>query len=417
MSPTTLKPAAAPITRYHANGVLQDTGPVAAAKAAGLRYVSDGMPGIRRERRGSGFVFIAADGRRIDDADAIRRIRSLVIPPAWRDVWICAFPQGHIQATARDAKGRKQYRYHRRWREIRDETKYDRLIAFGKALSVLRKRTERDLTRPGLPREKILATVVRLLESTLIRVGNEEYARHNESFGLTTMRDHHVDVAGSTLRFEFRGKSGILHAVDLTDRRLARIVKRSQELPGEELFQYVDAQGKRHAIGSADVNAYLREMTGQDFTAKDFRTWAGTVLAAQALQEFQKFDSTAQAKRHIVRAIEAVARRLGNTKAVCRKCYIHPAIIDTYLDGSLTEMLRKRMRKEMTESLSRLRPEEAAVLALLQERYAREARRHRGRSHADSVQKALGSLLKTSLARARRGKARRRINLALRAAS
>jgi DNA topoisomerase I len=390
--------------RYQMDGTVPETDPAAAAKAAGLRYVSDRVPGIRRERRGSDFVYIGANGRRLGDLERIRRIKSLVIPPAWRDVWICPSPDGHIQATARDAKGRKQYRYHPGWREVRDETKYDRMIGFGKVLPIIRKRTERDLARHGLPREKILATVVRLLETTLIRVGNEEYARHNDSFGLTTMRDRHVDVAGSTLRFEFRGKSGIPHAVDLTDRRLARIVKRSQELPGQELFQYIDAQGRRHSIGSADVNAYLREITGQDFSAKDFRTWAGTVLAAQALQEFQKSDSKAQAKRNIVKAIETVAKRLGNTKAVCRKCYIHPAVIDTYLDGTLLEMLHGRINREMAGSLSRLRPEEAAVLALLQRRLAREGPAHSGRSHVGGRQKSLGSLLRTSLRRKKHGK-------------
>lgn len=390
--------------RYQLDHRVPMTDPATAAKAAGLRYVSDGVPGIRRERRGSDFVYIGVNGRRLGDPERIRRIKSLVIPPAWRDVWICPSPDGHIQATARDAKGRKQYRYHSRWRQVRDETKYDRMIAFGKVLPIIRMRTQRDLGRTGLPREKILATVVRLLETTLIRVGNEEYARHNDSFGLTTMRDHHVDVAGSTLRFEFRGKSGIVHAVDLTDRRLARIVKRSQDLPGQELFQYVDAQGERHSIGSADVNAYLHEITAQDFTAKDFRTWAGTVLAAQALQEFQKCDSKAQAKRNIVRAIESVAKRLGNTTAVCRKCYIHPAIIDTYLNGSLLEMLRGRINKEITGSLRRLRPEEVAVLFFLQQRFAREARTFRAQSHGGSPQKSLGSLLRKSVSRLREGR-------------
>jgi DNA topoisomerase-1 len=287
---------------------------------------------------------------------------------------------------------------------FRDETKYDRLIAFGQVLPSIRRRTEKDLARVGLPREKILATVVRLLETTLIRVGNEEYARNNDSFGLTTMRDHHVDVSGSSLRFEFRGKSGVQHAVDLRDRKLARIVKRIQDLPGEELFQYLDENGERHSIGSSDVNEYLREIVGQDFTAKDFRTWAGTVLAAKALQEFEAWDSKAQAKRNIVRAIESVAKRLGNTKMVCKKCYIHPAVLNSYLDGSLMETLRHRIRKEMTESLSELRPEEAAVLAFLLVRMKEEVRERAPKGTRQGKPKALGTLLKQSVQEARHTK-------------
>ena len=361
------------------------------------------MPGIRRKRSGKAFTYITPDGAPLRDPVELRRIKSLMIPPAWTDVWICPIPNGHIQATARDAKGRKQYRYHPRWRVVRDETKYDRLMAFGQVLPLIRRRVEKDLAKPGLPREKILATVVRLLEATLIRVGNEAYARRNESFGLTTMRDHHVEISGATLRFEFRGKSGVQHSVDLRDRRLARIVKGSQDLPGEELFQYVDQHGERHSIGSSDVNEYLREMTGHDFTAKDFRTWAGTVLAAKALEEFEAWDSKAQAKRNIVRAIEAVAKRLGNTKAVCKKCYIHPAVLNTYLDGSLMETLRRRIHKEMTESLSDLRPEEAAVLAFLQYRMKGEARERKKRGRARRPN-ALGTLLQRSLGAVRRAK-------------
>jgi DNA topoisomerase-1 len=282
-----------------------------------------------------------------------------------------------LQATGIDAKGRKQYRYHPRWRAVRDETKYDRMRLFGRALPGIRARVERDLVRSGLPREKILATIVRLLETTLIRVGNEEYARQNASFGLTTMQDRHVDVSGATLTFEFRGKSGISHTIDLTDRRLAKIVKRSQDLPGYELFQYLDEQGTRRSVDSADVNAYLKEISGEEFTAKDFRTWAGTVLAARALQEFQTFDSQAQAKRNVVQAIEAVAKRLGNTKAVCRKCYVHPRVIDLYMDGSLLQTLKRRVKKELSQSLHGLPPEEAAVLALLQQRLGREERGRR----------------------------------------
>jgi DNA topoisomerase-1 len=273
------------------------------------------------------------NGRTISNPVERERIRSLVIPPAWTDVWICTDPRGHLQATGRDARGRKQYRYHPRWREVRDEVKYGRLITFAQALPRIRARVAGHLRRQNLPREKVLAAVVQLLEKTLIRVGNEEYARDNKSFGLTTMRDKHARVNGSAVRFDFRGKHGIQHAIDLRDRRLARIIKSCRELPGYELFKYVDNDGRHQVIDSADVNAYLREISGQDFTAKDFRTWAGTVLAAKALAAIGDFKSTAEAKRNIVRAIDEVAKRLGNTKAVSRKCYIHPAILDAYMQG------------------------------------------------------------------------------------
>jgi DNA topoisomerase-1 len=346
--------------------------PIASARSAGLRYVSDDKPGIRRLRSGRGFRYVDLEGKPVRDEETLRRIRSLVIPPAWTEVWICANPQGHIHAAGRDERGRKQYRYHPRWRATRDEAKYDRMIAFGQALGTIREKAEEHLALPGLPREKVLATVVRLLESTAIRVGNEEYARHNGSFGLTTMRDRHVRVDGPTLRFQFRGKSGIRHAIDLQDRRLAKVVRSSQELPGQELFQYVDDEGQRHAIDSGDVNDYLREITGREFTAKDFRTWLGTVLAAMAFQEFEAFDSEAQAKKNIVCAIESVAERLGNTPTVCRECYVHPAVLETYLDGTMIKALRRRAEEEMENALPHLRPEEAAVLALLQRRLARE---------------------------------------------
>lgn len=344
----------------------------ASAKAAGLRYVTDDRPGIRRRRSGKGFVYLDPEGRRIRDRDVLGRIASLAIPPAWTDVWIAPSPVGHIQATGRDAKGRKQYRYHPRWRAVRDETKYGRMMTFGRILPRIRARVDHDLARPGLPREKVLATVVRLLETTLIRVGNEEYARTNRSFGLTTMRDRHVAVTDSTLRFDFRGKSRVLHKIDLSDRRLAKIVRKCRDLPGQELFQYLDGDGHTHTIESADVNAYLREISGLDITAKDFRTWAGTVLAAIALREFESFDSKAQAKKNVVSAIESVAERLGNTPTVCRKCYIHPEIIESYLDGSMLESLKQVADQELAASLEDLKPEEAAVLALLQQRLARE---------------------------------------------
>jgi DNA topoisomerase-1 len=365
--------------------------PVEAAKAAGLRYVSDTTPGIRRRRAGKRFSYLGPDGTPIRDPEQLRRIKGLAIPPAWTDVWICPSPRGHIQASGRDAKGRKQYRYHPRWRQVRDETKYERMMTFGQALPEIRRRVDKDLARPGLPREKILATIVRLLESTLIRVGNEEYARENGSFGLTTMRNRHVDVDGATVRFEFRGKGGKRHEVDVRDRRVAKIVERCQDLPGQTLFQYVDADGVRQTIDSADVNEYLREISGQDFTAKDFRTWAGTVLAALALDELEAFDSETQAKQNVVRAIESVAERLGNTPAVCRKCYVHPAVVDAYLEGSMVETLKQRAEREIAESLTELRPEEAAVMALLRQRLARESDQRNGAARADSADAARGS--------------------------
>jgi DNA topoisomerase-1 len=340
-----------------------------------LRYLTDTGAGIRRERAGQTIRYRTPSDKLIQDAATLARIKALAIPPAWREVWICPDPKGHLQATGRDARGRKQYRYHRIWRSARDESKYERVIAFGRALKTIRDRTRSDLAASGLPRRKVLATIVRLLEATLIRVGNDEYARHNGSYGLTTLEDRHVTVNGSSLRFEFRGKSGVSRQVDLNDRRLARIVRDCQELPGQELFQYIDDDDRHHSVDSGDANGYLREITGEDFTAKDFRTWAGTVLAAIALQEFESVDSAAQAKKNVVRAIESVARRLGNTPTVCRKCYIHPAVIASYLDGTMLATLQRETDQEMDESLAHLRPEEAAVLVLLQRRLAEEQRR------------------------------------------
>jgi DNA topoisomerase-1 len=346
--------------------------PVESAKAAGLRYVSDVMPGIRRKRVGKNFTYLDPDGQTMRDEKTLARIRSLAIPPAYKDVWICPFANGHLQATGIDDRGRKQYRYHPRWREVRDETKYARMMAFGEALPKIRERTQKDLSKPGLSRERVLATVLQLLEKTLIRVGNEEYSKTNKSYGLTTLRNRHVDVEGSHITFEFKGKSGVHHTIDLQDRRLARIMEKLHDLPGQELFQWVDENGMRHSIGSSDVNEYLKEITGQDFTAKDFRTWAGTVLASLALQEFESFDSETQAKRNIVAAIENVSERLGNTPSVCRKCYVHPAVLDSYLDGSMIETLQQITVQEMSDSLHELQPEEAAVMALLQSRLQRE---------------------------------------------
>jgi DNA topoisomerase-1 len=325
---------------------------------------------MRRRRAGRGFSYRGPDGQRLRDRDTLAWIRSLAIPPAWNDVWISPIRHGHLLATGRDARGRKQHRYHPRWREVRDDTKYARTIAFAEALPSIRQRSRRDLARPGLAREKVIATVVQLLEKTLIRVGNEEYARSNRSYGLTTMRDRHVEVDGSTLRFEFKGKGGKPYSVDLADQRLARVVKRCQELPGQVLFQYLDDDGQRQTIDSGDVNDYLREITGEDYTAKDFRTWAGTVLAHQALLAMEQVDSEATAKRNVVRAIESVAEHLGNTPAVSRKSYVHPAVIEDYIDGSMIDTVRQRAEGEIAGSLAALEPEEAAVLALLQRRLA-----------------------------------------------
>lgn len=339
--------------------------PFDSAKAAGLRYVNDRRsPGIRRMGRPTRFRYVDPNGRTIHDRADLQRIKSLAIPPAWSDVWICCDPLGHLQAIGRDARGRKQYRYHPHWREVRDEVKYGRLPAFADALPRLRKRVDADLRRSGLPREKVLAAVVQLLEKTLIRVGNEEYARENGSVGLTTMREKHAKVSGTSLRFEFRGKSGIEHAIDLRDARLARIVKACRDLPGYELFQYIDPDGNRQMIDSADVNAYLREICGQDFTAKDFRTWAGTVLAAKALAEEPTFKSPTEAKRKVNRAIESVAQRLGNTKAICRKSYIHPAILRAYMDGATIAKSRARAGGSFAKAF--LGSEEIAVVRLIE---------------------------------------------------
>jgi DNA topoisomerase-1 len=345
--------------------------PVVSAKEAGLRYVSDEQPGIRREKKGRDFQFIGANGRVIKNEADVRRIRKLAIPPAWTDVWICPDPNGHLQATGRDDRGRKQFRYHSRWREVRDENKYNRMIEFAKALPRIRERTAKDLAKPGLPLEKVLATVVRILETGVIRIGNEEYAKQNNSFGLTTMRDRHVRVRGSEMRFEFRGKSGKLHKIQLQDPRLAKVVKGCQDIPGQELFQYLDDEGERCKISSTDVNTYLREITGADFTAKDFRTWAGTVLAAVALREVEKCDTKAQQKKNITRAIESVAARLGNTPTICRKCYIHPFVLDAYIDGSL---LAQAAEQRARSSKHGLNAEEGMVLRLLKTRLKAQAK-------------------------------------------
>ncbi|HKO34254.1 MAG TPA: DNA topoisomerase IB [Candidatus Limnocylindria bacterium] len=349
--------------------------PVESAEEAGLRYVTDASPGIRRRRAGRGFSYIAADGKRIVNAEQLAWIRSLAIPPAWTDVWICPSKRGHLQATGRDARGRKQYRYHPDWRAVRDEAKYGRMIAFGQALPAIRRQVDADLRRHGLPRERVLAAVVRLLEKTRLRVGNEEYVRDNRSYGLTTLRDRHAEIGSSRIRFRFRSKGGKLSDVELSDARLARIVARCQDLPGQELFAYLDEDGEVRPIGSSDVNDYLREITGQDFSAKDFRTWSGTVLAAWALKEYEAVDSEAKAKRNVVRAVEEVAEWLGNTPAVSRKSYVHPAVIDAYLDGDVVRAARKTADRTLRDDMRRLSPQEAAVLALLRQRLRAEERR------------------------------------------
>jgi DNA topoisomerase-1 len=338
--------------------------PEESARAAGLRYISDDMPGIRRRKRGKGFGYIDPKGNAVRDPRTLERIRKLAIPPAWTDVWICPTANGHLQATGRDARGRKQYRYHADWRNVRDETKFGRMIAFGEALPKIRERVEKDLSLRGLPREKVIATVVRLLETTLIRVGNREYARQNGSFGLTTLRDGHVDIDGSRLRFEFRGKSGKDHTVEIQDRRVARIVKQCRDLPGQTLFQYLDENGERQKITSEDVNAYL----GEGFTAKDFRTWGGTVLALSALLEIGAVESEKEAGKAVVDTIKQVAESLGNRPAICRKYYIHPIVIETFVAGKLEEALEGVVEDSPDTGdtgSGGLRRLEAQVLALL----------------------------------------------------
>jgi DNA topoisomerase-1 len=359
-----------------------------AARAAQLRYVSGRKPGITRHRTGTSFSYRAPDGKLVRDAETLGRIRKLAIPPAWEEVWIGPDPSGHIQAVGRDARGRKQYRYHARWRAVRDAAKFEHVIAFAEKLPAIRARVAADLARPGMPREKVLATVVRLLEKTLIRVGNDEYARGNKSYGLTTLRNRHARVSGRKIVFNFKGKSGIAHRIDVEDEKLARIVRKCRETPGQDLFTYVDDEGEPRDIGSADVNEYLREIAGEEVTAKDFRTWAATTLAAVALESFKTVDTKAALKRNVRRAIEAVAGMLGNTATVCRKCYIHPAILDGYLDGTLRAVLRRRAKRQLSENLAGLKPEEAAVMSFLHERLAAapgEPLRPSGRSRRKAV--------------------------------
>jgi DNA topoisomerase I len=337
---------------------------VESAERAGLRYVTDAWRGIRRKLVGERFVYEGSDGKRITNERTLERIRMLAIPPAWTDVWICPSANGHLQVTARDAKGRKQYRYHPRYREIRDETKFDRMIDFSRMLPSVRSTVEGHLRLRGLPREKALATVVWLLERTLIRVGNLEYARDNESYGLTTLEGRHAAVRGAKVRFLFKGKSGKEHAVSVEDRRLARIVQRCQTLPGEQLFHYIDDDGERRDVDSGDVNEYLREIAGPGVTAKDFRTWAGTMQAAAALREIGPAETERDRKANIVRAVDQVAERLGNTRAVCRNYYIHPAILGEYMQGRVVPAVKRR-RRAQTEN--RLRDDEIAVLRFIRQ--------------------------------------------------
>jgi DNA topoisomerase-1 len=341
--------------------------PAGAARAGGLRYVTDVRPGISRRRAGRGFTYEDSQGRRVTDRDELARIRALAVPPAWVDVWICPDPLGHIQATGRDARGRKQYRYHPEWRVLRDETKYERIVAFGEALPSIRERTERDLALPGLPRDKVLAAVMRILDTSLLRIGNPEYAKMNDSFGLTTLQDKHAKVEGSSLRFRFRGKGGKEHAVHIQDRRLAAIVKRCQAIPGQELFQYIDDDGESGAIESGDVNEHLREICGDEFSTKDFRTWGGTVLAGEALVAQGQFGSESEAKSNVVEAVKEVAAQLNNTPAVSRKSYVHPEVIRAYMDGHLVSVWRQA-ENSVSEWVEGLRREEAILLTVLKSR-------------------------------------------------
>ena len=338
------------------------------AAAAGLIYTSDDEPGLRRVRKGRHFEYVEPAGKRVQDPATLDRIRSLVIPPAWEHVWISTRPRGHLQATGRDARGRKQHRYHDRWRETRDANKFDRMVGFARVLPRIRRRVARDLRREGLPKEKVVATIVRLLETTYARVGNEEYAQQNRSYGLTTLRNRHVEVRGSTVRFLFRGKSGVVVSVGVTDKRVARVIKRCEELPGQNLFQYVDSDGERRNVTSDEVNEYLRDVTGRDVTAKDFRTWAGTVLAACALHEVAGFESETEARRKVVAAVDIVARKLGHTRAVCRRAYVHPAVIAEYLAGQPVEgseaavvaLLRRRPQRRLSRPGNGVRQAAAA---------------------------------------------------------
>lgn len=342
------------------------TDPIIVAKSAGLRYVNDTLPGIKRKKAGRHFSYIDLDNKLIHDPDRLKRIKSLGIPPAWKNVWICPEPQGHLQATGYDAKGRKQYRYHPHWREVRDATKYEHIVIFGENLPDIRNRVAHDLALQGLPREKVLATIVDLLDTTMIRVGNEEYSRENHSFGLTTLHNRHVAVSGSKVHFHFRGKSGKEHSIDVHDKQLAKIVRRCQELPGYKLFEYYDEDDTLSTVDSSDVNAYIHEISQHDFTAKDFRTWGGTVIVMRSLLDSGAFENQTQARKNVVEAIKTASEALGNTPAICRKCYVHPGIIDAYMDTSLLEFFQKH--QDERKKIPGLHEDEANVLAFLGDR-------------------------------------------------
>jgi DNA topoisomerase I len=343
-----------------------------AAKAAGLRYTTDAIPGIRRVKRRGGFSYVAADGKPITDKGEIARIASLAVPPAYTDVWICPLANGHLQATGRDARGRKQYRYHKRWRAVRDENKFDRMIEFAKALPAIRAALARDIALPGMPREKVFATIVSLMASTAIRIGNEEYARENDSYGLTTMREEHVDVKGATVRFHFRGKSGKEHQVQIRDKRIARIVKRSQDLPGQQLFEYLDDEGASHPVRSEDVNEYLKAISEGDFTAKDFRTWEATMTCALRLAALKAQEqSQTDRKKLVAEVIMTVAEHLGNTPAVCKKSYIYPGVVDEFVNNGALELVGRAVAKASPHALDR---HERAVVALIERIVRRESR-------------------------------------------
>ena len=377
-SKTRAKPAKAKVVAQAVETIEAGDDSEAAAEAAGLVYVSDEDPGITRKRSGTGWRYVDAKGHTIKDYWERKRIDKIAVPPAYTDVWICPKANGHIQATGRDDRGRKQYRYHSKWTEARDTAKYERMVGFARLLPGLRERVAADMRRQGLPREKVAATLVALLEKTLIRVGNEDYAKENKSFGLTTLRNRHLDIEGSKLRFDFKGKSGKTWNLDLRDRRVARVVRSIQDLPGQQLFQYVDEDGKRQPISSSDVNDYLREITGEDVTAKDFRTWAGTVLASMALAEFEAVDSESRRKKNIKAAIESVAKRLGNTPTICRKCYVHPRVLDSYLDGTMLQSIKQEVEDELGDNAYALKQEEAAVLGLLSRRIGRDLAKRAG---------------------------------------
>ncbi len=330
-----------------------DASPIFSAQQAGLIYTSDQTPGISRKKRGDSFSYILPDGTTCKDKNTLDRINSLVIPPAWKEVWICPKNNGHLQATGIDEKGRKQYRYHPDWNAIRSETKFQRMNAFIEQLPVIRRKVNEDLALPGLSYRKVLALVVRLLEYTNIRIGNEEYRKLYGSFGLTTLRDKHVQFEGAKTLFTFKGKKGVHHEVSLKSKRLSRLIKQCRDIPGYELFQYYDKEGQRHSIGSGDVNAYLKEITQDSFTAKDFRTWAGTLQAFRTCCELGKFESEAEAKKNTIKVIDAVAKRLGNTRTVCRKYYIHPYVLECYEKGKLVDYFEKSEEgSEITEELS-----------------------------------------------------------------